>query len=172
MTAPQQCFGFEFPALISIYERNDDTFKDYERQAPGYGYSCSYFIPDAYSRTMTMYIYDRGQDDIPAGIENDIARTEFKRSTFEAFSNPALYDDVVMTEDGVCGYDVCPKFLFAAATFTDLDRFEPRASIVAITTWRGKFIKVRITRSPSGDAVKNMTQVIDEWSEYLWAIGD
>lgn len=172
MTGVPSCFGFEFPAVISIYERDDDTFHDYEQRARGYGYSCSYAIPEISTRSMTTYIYDRGQTDIPSGIENEIVAAEFDRCIFEAFSNSAIYSDVEMTEDGICGYEVCPKFFYATATFLDIDLFEPRASLVAVSTWRGKFIKVRVTRTPGDDAVKEMTRVVDAWSEYLWALGD
>lgn len=172
MTRLPPSFGFEFPVKISLYERDDDAFQDYEARARGYGYSCGYVIPEIYSRMMTAYIYDRGQSDIPAGIDNEIVRTEFNTSIFEAFSNSALYDDVVITEDGTCGYEGCPKFLYAAATLTDIDLAEPRASLVAVTTWGGKFVKVRITRTPGGDAVQEMTRAVDGWSEYLWAIGE
>lgn len=172
MTELRSCYGFEFPAKIWLYERNDATFRDYEGHAPGYGYSCSYAIPDISTRTMTAYIYDRGRSDIADGIDHEIARREFNQSTFEAFSNSALYFDVEMTEDGVCGFEACPKFLYATATFTDIDLDEPRASLVAVTAWRGTFIKLRITRTPGGDAVNEMKQAVDGWSEYLWAIGD
>ncbi|MBR2535613.1 MAG: hypothetical protein IKE66_06025 [Hyphomicrobium sp.] len=133
MTTLPTWVGFDFVANIWIYERDDETFQDYEARAPGYGYSCAYFIPEITSRTMTAYIYDRGRSDIPDGIDNDIVRGEFDQSTFEAFSNSALYFDVEMTEDGVCGFDACPKFLYATATFTDVDVDEPRASLVAVT---------------------------------------
>lgn len=172
MTDLRSCFGFDFPAVIWIYERDDDSFQDYEARARGYGYSCAYYIPEIHSRTMTAYIYDRGLSSIPDGIDNAIARREFEQSIFEAFSNSAYYDDLVMTDDGVCGYDNCPKFFYAAATFIDVDSGDPRASLVAVSTWRGKFIKIRITRTPGGDAVKDMVDIVKGWSEYLWAIGD
>lgn len=172
MTGPRPYFGFEFPACIWIYERDDEPPHDYESRAPGYGYSCGYIIPEVFSRTMTVYIYDRGRSDIPDRIDTEIARDEFYRSTHEAFSNRAFYSDVSMTDDGVCGGEFGWPFFFAAVTFTHIDRDEPRASLVAVTAWRSKFIKVRITRPPGGDAVQDMKRVIEAWSEYLWAVGD
>ncbi len=172
MTGRQLCFGFEFPLQISIYERDDETLHDYESHAPGYGYSCGYVIPEITSRTMTAYIYDRGRNDIPNGIANLIARDEYYQSTLEAFSNKAFYSNLVMTNDGSCGYDAGRRFYYAAVTFTNVKSGEPRASLVAVTTWRGKFFKVRITRTPGVDAEKEMTHVVEAWAEYLWAIDD
>lgn len=163
---------FEFPARIDLYQRDDDTLSDYERRTPGMGRSCGYFIEDITTRTMTAYRYDRQLQGIVGGLTDPLLAQEFRRAVMESFGNPDFYCDVEFTDDGVAGLDACPSFRFAAVTFYDLDVDAPRASLMALTAWRGAFVKLRITRPPGDDAVREMLRSVEAWSEYLWSLGD
>lgn len=166
MTTPASYHGLIFPPEIFICRLSDAGVHDFEKKAPGLGYSASYVIDGIHSYGMTAYIYDMGVANIPADVGSDEVKGEFVRSVREVLGSSA-YSGADVTDNGVYTLQKRMEFWIAYLDLTLADSGRRHASMLALTSWGGKFFKLRINQPPSPTAQDEMVAALSEWVTHL-----
>jgi len=147
MPTKQSIFGIEFPReLVGLFLIGIENL---EAGSPGTGWKIGYHNP---GMTGTIYIYDAGVENIPENLDHSIVITEFSNTCndisiakdrgiytyVEPIGQPMLWGN---TNKGI-------SFLWAQfeVTYPDGRR---RHTEAILTTWNGKFIKIRHSIPPS-----------------------
>ena len=141
---------------------------DLESSNPGAGYGVEYDLgPDW---RIQVYIYDFGLASIPADPQLGPTIDQLQISVREIFAKEAdgtlRHVDLVDTytfggDEAQCRF-VCSRF---AIDVNDKDQTE---CLTCLTSWRNKFIKLRITVRQSETAHADAQAFVRAWENELW----
>jgi hypothetical protein len=138
---------------------------DNELAQPGYGYTIAYH--GGPQGEATIYIYDKGYDDIPDGPVSEVVLTEFDQATQEALSlQPAGRSLELVDRYGTGSPERGREFL--CAVFVVRDGLEPRRSYLYLTGANGNFVKIRITLHTNDAADPTARIFADSVATRLW----
>jgi hypothetical protein len=161
---PVTMHGLAFPDSIDGYARGET--RDFESQHPGVGYSA------AYRRNpwnATVFIYDLRLPSIPddplgplIGEQVLQASAEINRAVtagaYEKASSKGTYN---LPNAGRARFQ-CADFTLVRGGGQEWD------SLLCITTWRGKFIKFRVSGPKQPDGTAGARRFVEAWSKVLW----
>lgn len=159
--------GFPFPTAIA--GRRLERLFEYEDVQPGLGYSARY--AGAANDRLDLYAYKRG---LPDGALSDEARWEALEREFGAAcaavdelrrTSPATAVDLI--EYGTLSYDSRNSPSMALARFKLSDQGGEIDSFLALTVFRGLFIKLRLSMPSSIDAFDRAKEVCGSLASYL-----
>jgi hypothetical protein len=158
-------FGLVFPARIGGTDRGVHT--DFEKKQAGLGHSVEY---DAPHWTVTVYIYDKKQKAIPEEVESGAISKEFEAAKGDIFraEEKGYYSDVALNGEfllaDLSGQNrfQCASFGFVHKKRGDVDSF------LCVTSWLGKFVKMRATADRSDGTESAFRQYMGAWIEHLW----
>lgn len=162
---PLKRFGLVFPARIGGTERGKHT--DFEKMRTGLGHSVEY---DAPHWTVNVYIYDKTQKSIPDAVESGVVTKEFEAAKGDIFlaEKKGYYSDVTLNREFLLA-DLsshnrfqCASFGFAHKQRGDVDSF------LCVTSWLGKFVKMRATADRRAGTESAFRQYMGAWIEHLW----
>jgi hypothetical protein len=155
---PVTVFDFTFPEQIAGAQRI--SFRDYESNQPGLGYSAGYKQGNL---TGTVYIYDDRKQSIPDDPQSPLVKAQLEQSR----------RDVLDLRRGV-GVKVKEDFtiedargrtrLICAAFAITGDDGRPRDSFSCLGVAKNKFLKFRI----SGVSQAEARRFVNAWIDLLW----
>jgi hypothetical protein len=140
--------GLTFPFEIGWL--HFDNSENNESDTPGLGHNLHYKAPGI---ICSLYVYDRGRTGIPDNVADDVIRIEFESAASEiATARPdfAVWPDQATSQDYL-------------ARFYKVGDDGREASLLLLTTSRGRFVKARMTwfREPFIDsAAKNFIDTL------------
>lgn len=158
-------FGLTFPAEAA--DAKIGTAHDFEKNKPGLGHSVEYLQP---GWKINVYIYDLGEQSIPDDPESKIVKRQLKQAANDIFDagRRGVYDNVELKHEYTIADTqkrtrfLCSAFLYLHKTAGDVDSF------LCVTSWSGKFIKIRMTTRRAGGAQATARKFIDAWAKVLW----
>jgi hypothetical protein len=155
---PVTVFDFTFPEEVAGAQRF--SFRDYESNQPGLGYSAGYKQGNL---TGTVYIYDDRKQSIPDDPQSPLVKAQLEQSR----------RDVLDLRRGV-GVKVKEDFtiedargrtrLICAAFAITGDDGRPRDSFSCLGVAKNKFLKFRI----SGVSQAEARRFVNAWIDLLW----
>jgi hypothetical protein len=155
---PVTVFNFTFPEEVAGAQRI--SFRDYESNQPGLGYSAGYRQGNL---TGTVYIYDDRKQSIPDDPQSPLVKAQLEQSR----------RDVVGLRRGI-GVKVKEDFtiedargrtrLICAAFAITGDDGRPRDSFACLGVAKNKFLKFRI----SGVSQAEARRFLNAWINLLW----
>ena len=156
-------FGMTFPELVQGATRGPVT--DYENKGhPGLGYSAGYARRDWKA---DVYVYDLRRPKISPDLSSPEVAAHFEQ-TVRDVSAPGLYSNVVAGERfNVNDPGGARRFICQAFSFTH-PQVGPSRSALCLTSWRDKFVKIRLTAPANGDATGAMRAFAQDWTRLLW----
>ena len=156
-------FGVTFPESLQGARRG--AVVDYETTGhPGLGYSAGYGHRDWKA---DVYVYDLRRPKISADLSSPDVTSHFDQVVRDV-STPGLYSNVVaekrfsIADGGGALRFVCQSFSFTHP------QVGPSRSALCLTSWRDKFVKIRLTAPGNGDATSAMRKFADDWTRILW----
>jgi len=116
---------------------------DNEKAHPGYGYTVAYHGGDR--GEATIYVYSKGQRDIPDGPSSETVMAEFNQATREilSFGQSAGRTIELVSRYGTGSPERGKEFL--CAEFILSDDSGSRRTFVYLTGAAGNFVKIRVT---------------------------
>jgi hypothetical protein len=159
---PVTFFGLTVPDQVQGATRGETT--DFETTRPGLGYSAVYWHRDW---TANMYVYDLGRESISTSLMSPEMKQQFDQAAGDVLRVP-LYREVVagprFTISDLSGTErfLCGSFAFTHTTAG------PARSALCLTSWRNKFVKLRLTAPGNSDASQNMRAFARAWMQILW----
>jgi hypothetical protein len=121
--------GLVFPFEIGWL--HFDKGEDNERDAPGYGHSLNYRAPGV---VCSLYVYDRGLPSVPDNVANSVVRDEFETAARDIAT---LRPDFEAVPDQPPAEDCLERYYRVGEG--------QQASLLWLTTSRGRFIRARVT---------------------------
>lgn len=159
--------GISFPENLGGMERGDIT--NYEITKPGFGISVGYNID---SINATIYIYDCGISNIPAGVDSGIIKDHFNeviREIFEAYEL-GMYDGVVKLSEGksYLGNSLRGPEALSSSLMISQYGFK-RLSHIYLGVYNNQFLKIRFSYNESIEieGAKTLSLFLNEIAKLL-----
>lgn len=161
---PVTMHGLAFPDTVGGYARGDT--RDYESQHPGVGYSAAY---RGNPWTATVFIYDLRMTSIPDDPLAPPIREQVQQASAEVHRAVTAGAYEKATNKGTYNLPDAGRARFQCADF-ELVRDGGRQldSLLCITTWRGKFIKFRVSGPKQSNGTADARRFVEAWSKVLW----
>ena len=132
-------YAFSFPDRFFFIPKGSVT--DFEKDQPGLGYSVGY---SDIGVTLTFYVYDMGETNIPEGTDSGIVQDAFMNAAYEILgAASAGYYELVSIEDGIVIDIGDYPFWFTQADLIMEGRHKD--SYIYVTGFNGKILKLRMT---------------------------
>jgi hypothetical protein len=137
-----------------------------EERHPGLGYTAAYRGGDL--AEATIYVYSKGQRDIPDGPTSKTVMAEFDRATREVlhFGQSGGKSTELVDRYGTGSPDRGKEFL--CAEFLLMDHLGTRRTFLYLTGARGSFVKIRVTLGTNDAADARGRHFADAVAERLW----
>jgi hypothetical protein len=157
--------GVTLDAAYSGFSRGEVT--DYEKERPGYGYAVAYHGGDR--GEATIYLYSKGQRDIPDDPTSETVLTEFNEATREILSFEQRLSKKIelVGRYGTGTPDRGKEFLCAEFILSDDSR--SRRTFVYVTGAAGNFVKIRVTLRTNDPTDRTARHFADAVASRLWA---
>jgi hypothetical protein len=160
VTEPVTVYDFTFPDEIAGAQRI--SFRDYESNQPGLGYSAGYKQGNLIG---TVYIYDDGKQSIPDDPQSPLVKAQLEKSRTELVG---LWHGVGVRIDVKEDFTIedargRTRLICAAFAITGDDR-RPRDSFSCLGVAKSKFLKFRI----SGVSQAEARRFLNAWINLLW----
>jgi hypothetical protein len=161
-------FGLRAPEEIAGFALDDAT--NFEKFKAGEGYQLHY---SQSGWRLDVFIYDLKRVAIPEDVKSAIVRTEFERSRAEAFmAHPrGIYAQVYLRRNFTIE-DGAKRTRFQCAAFhLARDGAKPQDGFLCVTSWRNKFVKLRLATLSGDDTESQARKYVAAWIAVLWAPG-
>jgi hypothetical protein len=157
---PVTVFDFTFPEEIAGAQRT--SFRDYESNQPGLGYSAGYKQGNLIG---TVYIYDDRKQSIPDDPQSPLVKAQLEQSRTELVG---LWHGVGVRVDLKEDFTIedargRTRLICAAFAITG-DDGRPRDSFSCLGVAKNKFLKFRI----SGVSQAEARRFVNAWIDLLW----
>lgn len=139
--------SLSFPPVLGSWRRQG--IASYHNE--DLGIQIRYVLP-GYAKA-DIYIYDLGQDNIPAGADSDLLREVFQmaQSDIQHMEKTGRYENVEKVLEYTPNLNGTPEFppgLLALYRFTDPSyNPQPLASWIVLTAYKGQFVKLRCSHT-------------------------
>jgi hypothetical protein len=168
--APERVRFFElaFPEEVAGARRGS-TF-DYEKTTRGLGYSVRYLKP---GWLIDVYIYDLQLTSIPDDPASELVKRQLAQAKADIFAleRRGNYADVSVKSDYSIGDDHGQvRFLCSAFGYVHKGIAAAVDSYLCLTTWKNKFIKIRMTRPQHATSRADAEQFVKGWITVLWPL--
>lgn len=142
---------------------------DNERDSPGLGYTIAYH--GGHKGEATVFIYTKGQRDIPDGPISETVMGEFNQATHEIIQFGQLGDKrlELVSRYGTGSPDRGKEFLCAEFILTD--GLGSRRTFLYVTGCAKNFVKIRITLHTNDAADPTARNFVDIVASRLWRRG-
>jgi hypothetical protein len=159
-------YGLSIPDRVGslVYARTID----FESKSPGLGYALRF--GDQPGWMVDVYLYDLGLKTIPSDAESDVIKTQLAQARGDIFelgkrgtyANVTDKGDFKVPESGKPRF-ICASFGYLRGERVDIDV----ESYLCLSSWKDKFVKVRMT-APKGTLAKSdATSFVLAWIELL-----
>jgi hypothetical protein len=157
-------FGLSIPDRVGSLSYGQSV--DFESKTPGLGYALRFGGPTGW--LVDVYLYDLGLRTIPADVESSVVRDQLAqaRGDVSELAKRGTYANLVEKGDFTVPDSAKPRFICVSFSYERGDRVDvPVDSFLCLTSWRDKFVKIRMT-GPRGtiarsDAIAFATAWID-----------
>ena len=162
---PKRLFGLTFPEHIA--GSRQEGHHDFEKRAPGLGHGVEYRAP---GWKINVYIYNLKIRSIPSDLSSDEVTGQLDQAKQDIFKaqEKGIYSDVRV----VSGYTLsdlakrarlrCMSFSFNHKSSGPLDSF------LCLTSWRGYFVKFRMSVASNENSEGDARQYLGAWIAHLW----
>jgi hypothetical protein len=158
-------FGLTFPDTIGGARLGPVT--DFERTHRGLGYGVRYNKP---GWVIDVYIYDDGIRPIPADLDSRVVQSQLKQAQSDIFAlqkrgsyaNVSLKRSYVLRDTAGRPRFLCADFAFVREGMGNVDSF------LCLTSWKGRFVKFRLTTSERAGSADEAAAFVKAWNEVLW----
>ena len=155
-------FGITFPWMLCGLVRGGLT--NYESTQPGLGFSVPYDDKDV---SVTIYIYDNGLSDIPTDLNDYVVEDHLGAIFGEIMRSPSYLKVDHNATYRISRPSEAEDFLCGKFTVIDQEK-EISDSYIYLTTFNGKFIKLRISMPSCSDSSEQANFIVSAFSEVLW----
>ena len=163
---PTRIYGLAIPERVGGLVRGQPV--DYETKAPGLGYSVRFSGPPG--QVVDVYLYDLGLKAIPDDIESGIVKGQLASAKGDivelgrrgAYGNVTELDEFSVADGGKTGFR-CASFSYLRGERKDVDV----SSYVCLTSWRNKFVKIRMTAVKGQLSRSDLTDFVKAWIKLL-----
>jgi hypothetical protein len=159
---PLQWQGLSFPDRVAGFERGEST--NLEPRHPGFGQATQYRSP---GWSATVYIYDSGRKDIPNDPSAPPISEQMRqaRDEVQKLAARGYYESATLQDE----YRIPAKgpARFQCGDMTISNKGQTVASLVCVTSWRGRFIKFRVS-GPPRDGTAEGRRFVEAWTRILW----
>ncbi len=159
-------YGLSIPDRVGslVYGRS----VDFESKSPGLGYSLRFGGRPGWM--VDVYLYDLGQRTIPADVESDVIRNQLAQARGDVFElgKRGTYANVTDKGDFKVPATGKPRFICASFNYLRGDRVDIDVdSFLCLSSWRDKFVKVRMTAPKGSLSRSDATEFVQAWIELL-----
>src|SRR5215813_3492899 len=155
---PVTVFDFTFPDEIADAQRI--SFRDYESNQPGLGYSAGYKQGNL---TGTVYIYDDRKQSIPDDPQSPLVKAQLEQSRRDVVGLRRGIGVKVKEDFTIEDARGRTRLICGAFVITDGDG-RPRDSFSCLGVAKSKFLKFRI----SGVSQAEARRFVNAWINLLW----
>lgn len=156
-------FGLRFPDSVAGFPRGNVV--DFEKDRPGLGYAVKY---GANGWAIDVYIYDAGLKNIPDSPTAELVVRQFLGARSEIFKRQQVSNGQV-EEKGTFRISTRDKKVrFICGTYLIANDGRQIDSFLCLTTWRGKFVKYRLSTRHQADSTAVAKRFVAGWIELLW----
>jgi len=155
---PVTVFNFTFPEEVAGAQRI--SFRDYESNQPGLGYSAGYKQGNL---TGTVYIYDDRKQSIPDDPQSPLVKAQLEQSRRDVVGLRRGIGVKFKEDFTIEDARGRTRLICAAFAITD-DDGRPRDSFSCLGVAKNKFLKFRI----SGVSQAEARQFVNAWINLLW----
>ena len=141
---------------------------DFASKSPGLGYSLRFGGRPGWM--VDVYLYDLGQRTIPADVESDVIRNQLALAQGDVFElgKRGTYANVADKGDFMVPATGKPRFICASFNYLRGDRVDIDVdSFLCLSSWRDKFVKVRMTAPKGSMSRSDTTDFVQAWIELL-----
>ena len=141
---------------------------DFESKNPGLGTALRFSGPTGW--LVDVYIYDLGLKTIPADPESDAIRSQLAQARGDVYelARRGTYANVADTGDFAVPATGKPRFKCLSFSYQRGDRVDVAVdSFLCLTSWRDKFVKLRMTGPKGSIARSDANAFATAWIELL-----
>jgi hypothetical protein len=159
-------FGLSIPDRVGSlsYEKS----VDFESKTPGLGYALRFSSPTGW--LVDVYLYDLGLKSIPADPESSVVKDQLAqaRGDVSELAKRGTYANLTDAGDFAVPASGKPRFICLSFSYQRGDRVDVAVdSFLCLTSWRDKFVKLRMTGSKGTIARSDVTAFATAWIELL-----
>ena len=149
----------DFPSTLGGFKLSGSH--DYETQNPGFGFAVAYTVPGA---TGSIYLYDRGLEQIPEHVRNELFTQELQIAMREvsATAERNAYKDFTVQRQGDIGS--IGVYQCVSAVFSYMYQGLPQVSWTCVMPYEGDILKVRFTFQPG---LPNQRELLSGFMNHL-----
>jgi len=143
---------------------------DYETTYPGLGYSIP-FKPAGEGR-IDVYVYTLKLDSIPEDPMSELVRNQLAQAKGDVFTmeKRGLYANVAAKSDFTVNDTLGQtRFVCSALTFVHVQSGRSTDSYVCVSSWKNKFLKIRMTTPQDPASSANARRFVEGWIPVLWS---
>ncbi len=159
-------FGLSIPDRVGSLSYRQS--KDFESEKPGLGYALRFSCPAGW--LVDVYLYDRGLKTVPADVESGPVRDELAegRDEVSELAKRGTYANLADTADFKIPETGKPRFVCLSFSYQRGDRVDVAVdSFLCLTSWRDKFVKLRMTGAKGTIARSDVTAFATAWIDLL-----
>jgi hypothetical protein len=159
-------YGLPIPDRVGglVYART----VDFESKSPGLGYALRFAGKPGWM--VDVYLYDLGLKTIPADTESDVIKDQLAQARGDVFElgKRGTYAGVTDKGDFKVPATGKPRFICASFSYLRGDRVDIDVeSYLCLSSWKDKFVKVRMTAPKGTMARSDATDFVQAWIELL-----
>ncbi len=162
---PKRLLGLTFPENIAGTKLAG--YHNFEKKNPGLGHSVEYRAP---GWKINVYIYDLKKSSIPGDLESVEISSQFKQAEGDIYR--AQDKGVYTVVERVRSYtlkDLSKRARMKCATFSLTHKSAGALdSFLCLTSWRGKFLKFRMSVGGHENSEAEARQYLGAWIAHIW----
>lgn len=162
---PKRLFGLTFPEFMA--GTKVEGHHDFEKKSPGLGHGVEYRAP---GWKINVYIYDLKIRSIPGDLNSAEVTGQLDQARRDVFAaqEKGIYSDVRVVNKYTLS-DLAKRARLRCLTFSfNHKRAGPVDSFLCLTSWRGKFVKFRMTVASDENSESDARQYLGAWIAHLW----
>jgi hypothetical protein len=159
-------FGLSIPERVGSLTYRQSV--DFESKTPGLGYALRFSGPSGW--LVDVYLYDLGLKTIPADVDSGVVRDQLRQARGDVYElgKRGTYANLADTGDFKIPESGTPRFNCLSFSYQRGDRVDVAAdSFLCLTSWRDKFVKLRMTGPKGTIARSDVTAFATAWMELL-----
>lgn len=159
-------YGLSIPDRVGslVYERT----VDFESKSPGLGYALRFAGRPSWM--VDVYLYDLGLKTIPTDVESRVIKDQLAQARGDVFElgKRGTYGNVTDKGDFTVPASGKPRFICSSFGYLRGERIDIEAeSYLCLSSWKNKFIKVRMTGPKGTLSRSDATDFVQAWIELL-----
>jgi len=159
-------FGLSIPDRVGSLSYVQSV--DFESKTPGLGYALRFAGPTGW--LVDVYLYDLGLKSIPADPESSVVRDQLAqaRGDVSELAKRGTYANLTDAGEFTVPASGPPRFICSSFSYQRGDRVDVAVdSFLCLTSWRDKFVKLRMTGSKGTISRADVTTFATAWIELL-----